>query len=65
MSAKRGTRSHADADVVVQCYNCKSPSVPGVKFCDACLTGMCERKLSVYKMFKELRRGKVVWDMEQ
>ena len=64
MSAKRGTKGHADLDVVVRCFNpiCGAFSEPGLKFCDECLTGMCSRKLSVFDMRKEVRRGDLTWN---
>lgn len=49
---------------MVRCYNpaCGALSEPGLKFCDSCLTGMCYGRLSVYKMFEELRRADVAWN---
>jgi hypothetical protein len=56
--------NHLHRALVVRCYNpvCGARSEPGLKFCDSCLTGMCYGKLSVYKMFDEIQREKVVWD---
>ncbi len=32
-----------------------------VSFCDSCLTGLCFNRLSVYNMFKSIKRGKSVY----
>jgi len=59
-----GSKSHSGANEVVRCFNpaCGSWSEPGLHFCDSCLTEMCYKRLSVFKMFDSIRRGDVGWD---
>jgi len=64
MEAKRGSKSHSDAEEVVKCLNpdCGEKSDPGLRFCDECLMGMlCFGNLSVFKMGL-VQREAVPWD---
>jgi len=62
MKSKIGSNGHYGSDVVVRCFNpvCGAWSEPGLHFCDSCLTGMCDGKLSVFKM-GFVRREDVPW----
>ena len=48
---------------IVRCFNpaCKARSEPGVKFCDSCLTGMCNGKVRFFEMGLA-RRKDLTWD---